>query len=174
MDAIIKFLLTRWAGAPLAIWFLGVPTVLAMLIVWKANPSPKKEPHSKSSHQTENPPPHSGTTQSGKNAPLSRRRREAGRLNANCQFWWGFFGGWIVVLGRLWFYASSLTPDAPWPSIGFRTCLLCVFSLAFPIVSGLVSRVCEPHHRLIAVFEGAAAPALFIEIARDFARVFPL
>jgi hypothetical protein len=81
------------------------------------------------------------------------------------QFWWGFFGGCMVLAFRLWAYANSLTPDAPWPNPCFRTFLLCGVWFAFPIVAGLLSRVCDPHHRLIAVFEGASAPALFFFIA---------
>jgi hypothetical protein len=33
MDIFIKFLLTKWAGAPLAIWFLGVMAVLVMFTI---------------------------------------------------------------------------------------------------------------------------------------------
>jgi hypothetical protein len=33
MDALIKFMLTQWAGAPLAIWFLGVLAVLVMFTI---------------------------------------------------------------------------------------------------------------------------------------------
>jgi len=40
--------------------------------------------------------------------------------------------------------------------------------LAFPFFSGFIGRICDPHHRLIAVFEGASAPALFFLIAKDF------
>src|SRR6266550_8061394 len=86
-------------------------------------------------------------------------KKDVGPLNSNQKFWWGFLGGCIVVLFRLWFYAGELTPDAPWPHFGFRTLLLCGLRFVFPFVSGFVSRACEPHHRLIAVFEGASAPA---------------
>jgi len=129
--------------------------------------------HREASQRNEKQSVKLSSAKNGKHLPLFRARQRIWRLNGRQQFLWGFFGGWIVVLGRLWFYASSLTPDASWPSIGFKTCLLCGLWLAFPVLSGLVSRVCDPHHRLIAVFEGASAPALFIEIARDCARAFP-
>jgi hypothetical protein len=168
MDALIKFLLTQWAGAPLVIWFLGVPTVLAMIIVWKTSPLPKGEPDSKPSLQRKDPQPTLGNARNGKKPPFLRARREVGRLNAVCQFWWGFFGGFMVFAFRVWIYANALAPDTPWPNACFRTCLLCGVWFAFPFISGLVGRVCDPHYRLLAVFEGASAPALFLAIARDF------
>ncbi len=33
MDTFFKFLLTEWAGAPLAIWFLGVVAGLLIIII---------------------------------------------------------------------------------------------------------------------------------------------
>jgi hypothetical protein len=89
-------------------------------------------------------------------------------LNAKQQFCWGFFGGCMVLGFRIWIYAKTLPPDAPWPNFGFRTCLFCGLWLGFPFVSGLVSRVCDPHHRLIAVFDGVSAPVLFFVMAKDF------
>src|SRR5664279_3115974 len=87
--------------------------------------------------------------------------KESDPLNPKHQFWWGFFGGCMVLAFRLLDYANTLPPEAPWPSAGFRTCILCALWLAFPFIFGLISRVCDPHHPLIAVFEGASAPALF-------------
>jgi hypothetical protein len=89
-------------------------------------------------------------------------------LSSKAQFWWGFFGGWIIVAFRLYLYASVLPINAPWPNLCFKTCVQCGFWLLFPVISGFLSRVCEPHHRLIAVFEGASAPALFLFLAKDF------
>jgi hypothetical protein len=36
MENLIKFLLTEWKGAPLAMWFAGMTAVLVMFIVWKS------------------------------------------------------------------------------------------------------------------------------------------
>jgi hypothetical protein len=74
----------------------------------------------------------------------------------------------MIVGFRAWIYANSLSPDAPWPNLSFKTCLLCGLWVGLPLVSGLTSRICDPHHRFIAVFEGASAPALFFTIAKDF------
>src|ERR1035441_9035086 len=90
MDALIKFLLTQWAGAPLVIWFLGVPTVLAMIIVWKTSPLPKGEPDSKPSLQRKDPQPTLGNARNGKNPPFWGEGREVGRLMAVCRFCWVF------------------------------------------------------------------------------------
>src|SRR6266516_601752 len=89
-------------------------------------------------------------------------------LTTKQQFWLGCVGGGLVVLFRLWSFANALSPDAPWPGLTFRNCLLCFLWLLFPLVSGFISRVCDPRHPLIAVFEGASAPALFFAIAKAF------
>jgi hypothetical protein len=89
-------------------------------------------------------------------------------LGPKQQFWWGFFGGCMVLLFRVWTFANASAPDIPYPNPCFRTILLCALWLAFPFVSGLVSRLFEPHSRLHAVIEGAAAPALILAIAKDF------
>jgi hypothetical protein len=70
------------------------------------------------------------------------------------QFWWGFFGGFIVVAYRLYAYVTRLADNAPWPHLKFKTCLLLGWWLVFPVCSGFLSIVCEPHAPLIAVFEG--------------------
>jgi hypothetical protein len=88
-------------------------------------------------------------------------------LTAQQQFWWGFFGGCMIITFRLWFYALSLLPGTV-PDISFRNCLVVGLSVAFPIISGFVSSICEPHSRLLAVYEGAAGPALFLFMAKDF------
>jgi hypothetical protein len=36
-----------------------------------------------------------------------------------------------------------------------------------PILSGWLTRALGPHHRLIALYEGASAPALFCLLAKD-------
>jgi hypothetical protein len=95
-------------------------------------------------------------------------RSEPGLLSSKQQFWWGFAGGCLVLLFRLWVYANALAPDNAWPNASFRTCLLFAVWGAFPFASGLVSRICDPHHRFIAVFEGASGPALFFMVAKDF------
>ena len=108
-----------------------------------------------------------------------RARRDTGRvkrnvekrqiwLDAKQQFWWGFFGGFMVLLFKIWTFANVSAPDMPYPNGSFRTLLLSGVWLVFPFVSGLVSRVFEPHSRLHAGIEGAAAPTLFLAIARDF------
>ena len=74
----------------------------------------------------------------------------------------------MIIAFRMLRYANALTPDEPWPSSSFKTCLVCGLWVLFPFVSGFVSRVCEPHHRLIAVFEGASAPALFLVMSEHF------
>jgi hypothetical protein len=89
-------------------------------------------------------------------------------LDAKQQFWWGFFGGFMVLLFKIWTFAKVSAPDMPYPNGSFRTLLLSGVWFVFPFVSGLVSRVFEPHSRLHAVIEGAAAPTLFLAIARDF------
>lgn len=37
MELFIKFLLTRWAGAPLAIWLFGELMAIVIFIAWRAN-----------------------------------------------------------------------------------------------------------------------------------------
>ncbi len=74
----------------------------------------------------------------------------------------------MVLAFKVWAYASSLPPDAPWPNTNFRTCLLCISWFLVPFISGLVSRTCDPHHRFIAAFEGISASILFSVIAKDF------
>jgi len=103
-----------------------------------------------------------------RNGKKSFRNGNSKPLTANNQFWWGVVGGGVIIVFRLLTFANSLPLDAPWPDPTFRTCLLSVLWLVFPFVSGFISRVCDPHHPLIAVFEGASAPALFFAIAKDF------
>jgi len=90
------------------------------------------------------------------------------QLSPKEQFWWGFLGGCLVLGFRLYIFTSTLTDATPWPSVGFRTVLLCVLSLAFPIASGFLSLALGPHYRLAAVFEGASVPALFFWAAEHF------
>jgi hypothetical protein len=164
----IEFLLTQWDVAPLAISFSSVLAVLVVLSAGTASPSSKEGHHSETPHRVEMRGSKLRSTKNGKKVPPLEARLEVSQVNANQQFWWGLLGGCTVALWRLWFYASDLTPDAPWPHASFRTCLFCFLWFALPFVSGLLSRVCEPRHRLMAVFEGATAPALFIAVARDF------
>jgi len=89
-------------------------------------------------------------------------------LSPRQQFWWGFFGGFMLLMFRIWTFANISPPEAPYPNACFRTLLLTGVWLAFPFVSGLVSRAFEPHSRLHAIIEGAAAPTLFLAIAKDF------
>jgi len=84
------------------------------------------------------------------------------------QFFWGFFGGCILVGYRLYAYAIKLTDDTPWPRCTFKSFLLLGWWGFFLIVSGFVSVVCEPHSPLMAVFEGVSTPALFLLVAKDF------
>jgi hypothetical protein len=88
-------------------------------------------------------------------------------LTSNQQFWWGALGGFIIVAFKLWFYTQTLTPDAPWPRVTFRTFLLTAFSVLFPLAAGFLSRACNPAYPLMAVFEGASTPALFLLLAKD-------
>jgi hypothetical protein len=67
-----------------------------------------------------------------------------------------------------WDARNSLPPDAHWPNASFKTCLLCGVWFVFPFVSGLVSRTLKPHQPLMAIYEGASAPALLFMIAKDF------
>ena len=89
-------------------------------------------------------------------------------LDPRQQFWWGFFGGCMVLAFRAWNYANRLTPEAPWPNPCFRTCLLGVLWFVLPFVSGATSRVFDPQSRLHAAIEGAIAPTLFWLIAQHF------
>jgi len=73
----------------------------------------------------------------------------------------------MLLLFRLWSYANGLSADAHC-ALNFRACILCVVWVVLPFVSGFVSRTCDPHHRLLAVFEGMSAPALFFEVATHF------
>ena len=91
-----------------------------------------------------------------------------GSLDPKKQFWWGYLGGCIILGFKVWSYANTLAPNASCPNASFKTCLLCVLGFAFPIVSGFISRVCDPNHPLIAVFEGTSVPVLFLLIAKDF------
>jgi len=84
------------------------------------------------------------------------------------QFLWGLFGGCIMVGYRVYTFAIKLTDDSPWPRLTFKKCLLFAWWAGFPITSGFLSMVCEPHSPLMAVFEGASAPALFLLLAKDF------
>lgn len=104
----------------------------------------------------------------GHHGILASRKGNTSPVTAKQRFWWGVLGGAIVIVFRLLTFANSLPMDAPWPDPTFRNCLLCLLWLIFPFVSGVISRVCDPHHPLIAVFEGASAPALFFAIAKDF------
>src|SRR6266487_1628226 len=89
-------------------------------------------------------------------------------LTSKEQFRWGCFGGVLILIFKVWTYANTLPADSPWPSLSFRTCLICGVWLVFPLLSGLMARICDPHHRFIATFDGASAPALFLLIAKDF------
>jgi len=84
------------------------------------------------------------------------------------QFLWGLFGGCIMAGYRVYAYAIKLTDDSPWPRLTFKKCLLLGWWGFFPIASGFLSVVCDPHSPLMAVFEGASAPALFLLLAKDF------
>jgi hypothetical protein len=88
-------------------------------------------------------------------------------LNPEQQYWWGCLGSFIIMAFKGFEYGLELKRDALWPDLSFRTCLLCGFWLVFPFVSGAVSLALEPHHRLIALFEGASAPALFFFVAKE-------
>jgi hypothetical protein len=91
-----------------------------------------------------------------------------GGLTPKAQFWYGLVGGWFIILYHIHAYANSLTAISPFPPLCFKSCLQCLFWLCLPTLSGLLSRICEPHHRLVAVFEGASLPTLFLFIAKDF------
>ena len=80
----------------------------------------------------------------------------------------GLFGGVIIVIFHFYIYASGLSVGTAWPTACFKNVLLGGFWMLFPLISGLLSRICEPHHRLIAVYEGASAPALFLVMAHAF------
>jgi len=97
-------------------------------------------------------------------------RKEAG-LTPKEQFWWGLFGGCMIVAFKAFFYASALSEYTPWPCFCFKHFILCAVWFTLPLTSGLVSRVCEPHHSLIAVFEGASAPMFFMVIAQHFGGI---
>jgi hypothetical protein len=88
-------------------------------------------------------------------------------INPKCQFWWGFFGGAMLMFFRGVVYVMSLPADSPWPTLNFRTCMVFIFAIVVPIISGLMSRLCEPHNRFLAAFEGASAPAIFLLMAKD-------
>ena len=88
-------------------------------------------------------------------------------LTPRQQFWWGTLGGLVILFLKALDYAKSLPLDAPWPTWGFKSCLLGIVWIAFPFVSGSLSRMKDPHHRLIAAFEGASVSALFIVLAHD-------
>jgi hypothetical protein len=98
----------------------------------------------------------------------ARSRRGPIRLTPREQFYWGMLGGGLILVFRLWMSAKTLPVDFPWPNATCKMCLLCGVWLAFPVISGLVSRALEPHSRLHALVEGAAAPALFMAVAKDF------
>ena len=49
----------------------------------------------------------------------------------------------------------------------FKPCSLCVFWGLVPILSGFLSLALEPHHPLIAIFEGMSAHALFLTLAKE-------
>jgi hypothetical protein len=102
--------------------------------------------------------------------PLSRarNRREPNSLSPKQQFRWGLFGGCIIIFVRLWFFTLHLPPDAGLPAVTFRNFLFCVLWFALPLISGLVARICDPHHPFIAVFEGMSATTLFIGLAKEF------
>jgi hypothetical protein len=88
-------------------------------------------------------------------------------------FWFGCLGGCFIVAFKLWFYVNNLPPGAPWPRWTFKTAACAGLALAFPIAAGFLSMVCEPHQKLIAVFEGASAPTLFLVLADHFRIGFP-
>src|SRR5437764_11154350 len=48
---------------------------------------------------------------------------EPGRLTPREQFWWGLFGGCLILGFRAWSYSRSLPFEAPWPSASFRMCV---------------------------------------------------
>src|ERR1022692_2992922 len=86
-------------------------------------------------------------------------------LSPEQQFLWGVLGGFVVLAFKMLAYANRISPATCWPHLSFRSFLLCAVWLALLGVSGLLCIALEPHQRLIAVFEGASAPALFYFIA---------
>jgi len=73
----------------------------------------------------------------------------------------------LMVMFKTWAYADGLSSFSFGPPLNFKTRLLCGLWVLFPVVSGFVSRMCEPHHPLIAVYEGASAPVIFFVMARS-------
>jgi hypothetical protein len=63
-------------------------------------------------------------------------------------------------------YAAQSATAAP--TITFQTGLHCIMWVAFPFVSGFISRALNPQDRLHAIFEGATAPAFLYFMAQDF------
>jgi hypothetical protein len=88
-------------------------------------------------------------------------------------FWFGSVGGCFIVAFKLWFYVNNLPSTAPWPRWTFKTAVCLTLAMVFPMAAGFLSLVCEPHQKLIAVFEGASAPALFLLLAEHFHIGFP-
>jgi len=87
-------------------------------------------------------------------------------LTSQGQFWWGFFGGAMVVIFRMANYARSLPESTLWPRWSFKNLVFCCVLVSLPVISGLVSIMCAPHYPFLAAFEGASAPAIFYFVAK--------
>jgi len=90
------------------------------------------------------------------------------QLTAREQFWWGFFGGCLLLGFRVWTLVANLPKTARRPHFNFRNTLIVFLGICFVIASGLMSQILDPHYPLMAVFEGASGLTIFLLLSKEF------
>jgi|ERR1051326_3531054 hypothetical protein len=81
------------------------------------------------------------------------------------QFLWGCLGGVVLVGSQFLIFIAKRSEAAVLAGITREQALLA--SLVIIAMSGIISRACSPHHRFVALWEGASGPALFILVAKE-------
>lgn len=83
------------------------------------------------------------------------------------QFVYGMGGGGLVAFSNLLAYARAVPPDDPAPG-RYKILITVAAWVAYVLSAGFAAHLCEPHHMLLAAYEGAALPALFFTMRHHY------
>jgi hypothetical protein len=85
------------------------------------------------------------------------------------QWLYGLFGGGLIALSQFILYAFNLPNDAC-PPRGYKCWMMIIAWALFVLSAGLITYICDPHIKFVAVYEGASTPALFFLVAHHYSQ----